>query len=55
MGVKEVVMQGDFSQDLGKIISEMFPSISIDKIFFAEKKGGGVIPASSIQVGQKIV
>jgi density-regulated protein DRP1 len=54
MGGKEVVMQGDFSQDLGKIISEMFPSISIDNIFFAEKKGSGVIPAASIKVGQKI-
>merc|ERR1711871_287803 len=55
MGAKEVVMQGDFSQDIGHIICKMFPSITIDKIFFAEKKGGGVIPAASIQVGQKIV
>ena len=53
MGGKEVVMQGDFSQDLGNIIVQMFPAITIDRIFFATKTG--TIAASSIKVGQKIV
>ena len=53
MGGKEVVMQGDFSQDLGNIIVQMSPAITIDRIFFATKTG--TIAASSIKVGQKIV
>jgi density-regulated protein len=52
-GEKEVVMQGDFSQDLGKVISEMFPSVPFDSIYFTDKKSG-TIAASKIQVGQKL-